>query len=67
MTGPDLQYGRAVAEGVLLERARLDTALARLYAATGSFGAVVAVANNCLQSLAARVRAEGGDIGGWVG
>jgi hypothetical protein len=67
MSSPDLQYAQAVAGSAITERARLEMALMRLFVATGSFGAVVAVTGNCLQRLAARVRAEGGDTGGWVG
>lgn len=67
MIGQDLQYAAAVARTLHDERARLEIALTRLYAASGSFGAVVAVTNNCLQRLAGQVRDAGGDIGGWVG
>lgn len=66
MTGLDLQHARAATDAMLIERARLEIALARLFAVSGSFAAMAATAHNCLRQLAARVRDEGGDLGGWV-
>jgi len=67
VTDPDLQYARAVAGSIAMERARLEIAMTRLYAVAGNFGAVVAATNGALQALADRLRADGDDIGEWVG
>lgn len=50
---------------IATETARLGIAMDRVFAAAGSFGAVVAQTQLCLQALAARIQADGGDLGGW--
>lgn len=67
MSDPDLRYARAVARGINEERARLEIAMTRLFAACGRFDGVVAATNSCLRALANRIQAEGGDTGGWIG
>jgi hypothetical protein len=64
---PSITAARALACELNTERARMATAMRRIYDTVGSFDAVMACTNSCLQSLAAQVAEEGGDTGGWVG
>lgn len=60
---PHLTSSRSLA--IETETARLGIAMDRVFAASGPFGTVVAQTQLCLRALAARIQAEGGDLGGW--